>query len=154
MGSLQGLRTAYRAHEPTRRDRGHGLTPKVKTLASPPHRPARWCNGSTADSGSVCHGSNPCRAASPQIHFTAEPPTLTPARGTERGCGRRPSRSVWLRRSTSEPVDALAVGAPHTAALRLPTCVKCIGLFLFSPASPAFCGKGSRWSSLAPCQDL
>src|SRR2546430_9094134 len=24
---------------------------------------ARWCNGSTADSGSVCHGSNPCRAA-------------------------------------------------------------------------------------------
>ena len=21
---------------------------------------ARWCNGSTADSGSVCHGSNPC----------------------------------------------------------------------------------------------
>src|ERR1043165_5537815 len=26
---------------------------------------ARWCNGSTADSGSVCHGSNPCRAATP-----------------------------------------------------------------------------------------
>ena len=26
-------------------------------------RLARWCNGSTADSGSVCHGSNPCRAA-------------------------------------------------------------------------------------------
>ena len=24
---------------------------------------ARWCNGSTADSESVCHGSNPCRAA-------------------------------------------------------------------------------------------
>ena len=27
----------------------------------PPH--ARWCNGSTADFGSACHGSNPCRAA-------------------------------------------------------------------------------------------
>ena len=24
---------------------------------------ASWCNGSTADSGSVCHGSNPCEAA-------------------------------------------------------------------------------------------
>jgi uncharacterized phage-associated protein len=24
---------------------------------------AEWCNGSTADSGSVCHGSNPCSAA-------------------------------------------------------------------------------------------
>src|SRR5580765_557767 len=28
---------------------------------------ARWCNGSTADSGSVCHGSNPCRAANPGV---------------------------------------------------------------------------------------
>ena len=24
---------------------------------------ARWCNGSTKDSGSFCRGSNPCRAA-------------------------------------------------------------------------------------------
>src|SRR5687767_11601226 len=24
---------------------------------------ARWCNGSTSDSESLCHGSNPCRAA-------------------------------------------------------------------------------------------
>src|SRR6185503_9809357 len=28
-----------------------------------------WCNGSTADSGSVCHGSNPCRAANPGFWF-------------------------------------------------------------------------------------
>ena len=24
---------------------------------------ASWCNGSTSDSGSLCHGSNPCEAA-------------------------------------------------------------------------------------------
>ena len=28
---------------------------------------AGWCNGSTADSGSVCHGSNPCRAANSRV---------------------------------------------------------------------------------------
>ena len=25
-------------------------------------RIASWCNGSTSDSGSLCHGSNPCEA--------------------------------------------------------------------------------------------
>gem|GEM_PF-3082861 len=30
---------------------------------------ASWCNGSTADSGSVCHGSNPCEAAN-QARFS------------------------------------------------------------------------------------
>src|SRR5664279_4722958 len=39
------------------------VTPGGKTLGLWPRRLARWCNGSTADSGSVCHGSNPCRAA-------------------------------------------------------------------------------------------
>src|SRR5688572_13566027 len=33
-------------------------------IPSRPLRIARWCNGSTADSESVCHGSNPCRATS------------------------------------------------------------------------------------------
>src|SRR5437867_1409797 len=41
----------------------NGLTLLAKNLSLLPHRIARWCNGSTADSGSVCHGSNPCRAA-------------------------------------------------------------------------------------------
>src|SRR6185503_1734013 len=40
------------------------LTLNTVSLVWPTHRTARWCNGSTADSGSVCHGSNPCRAAS------------------------------------------------------------------------------------------
>src|SRR4030095_15018670 len=40
-----------------------GLTAYGKPLAYSTRRLARWCNGSTADSGSVCHGSNPCRAA-------------------------------------------------------------------------------------------
>src|SRR5262245_38997879 len=40
-----------------------GLTGWGKRLAFQTLRLARWCNGSTADSGSVCHGSNPCRAA-------------------------------------------------------------------------------------------
>ena len=39
------------------------LTPGWKSLRLSARRLARWCNGSTADSGSVCHGSNPCRAA-------------------------------------------------------------------------------------------
>src|SRR6478672_11670720 len=38
------------------------LTVGAKTLPWKP-RIARWCNGSTTDSESVCHGSNPCRAA-------------------------------------------------------------------------------------------
>src|SRR6476620_3876127 len=38
------------------------LTPPSQYLSCY-KRFARWCNGSTADSGSVCHGSNPCRAA-------------------------------------------------------------------------------------------
>ena len=44
---------------------GHinSLTLSGKSLRFSPLRLARWCNGSTADSGSVCHGSNPCRAA-------------------------------------------------------------------------------------------
>src|SRR5512140_4045660 len=42
-----------------------GLTGVRNPLAYQTRRLARWCNGSTADSGSVCHGSNPCRAATP-----------------------------------------------------------------------------------------
>src|SRR5437868_11863914 len=34
-------------------------------------RPARWCNGSTADSESVCRGSNPRRAANFSLAFRA-----------------------------------------------------------------------------------
>src|SRR5262245_57669796 len=30
---------------------------------------ARWCNGSTSDSESLCHGSNPCRAANFHLRF-------------------------------------------------------------------------------------
>src|SRR6266478_8537466 len=37
---------------------------------------ARWCNGSTADSGSVCHGSNPCRAANLRIQNPRRSPAL------------------------------------------------------------------------------
>ncbi len=43
-----------------------GLTGRAKRLGCQTRRLARWCNGSTADSGSVCHGSNPCRAANSQ----------------------------------------------------------------------------------------
>src|SRR5208337_5440375 len=45
-----------------------GLTGGPETLAYS-RRFARWCNGSTADSGSVCHGSNPCRAANSHLRF-------------------------------------------------------------------------------------
>src|SRR5947208_979779 len=38
------------------------LTHQPNSLTSRRLRTARWCNGSTADSESVCHGSNPCRA--------------------------------------------------------------------------------------------
>src|ERR1039457_4771584 len=39
------------------------LTPWLNVLRFQRLHLARWCNGSTADSESVCHGSNPCRAA-------------------------------------------------------------------------------------------
>src|SRR5437899_1679753 len=46
------------------------LTVRPKSLGLSRHRDARWCNGSTADSESACHGSSPCRAASfPSLAF-------------------------------------------------------------------------------------
>src|SRR5205809_431430 len=45
---------------------------------------------------------------------------LTPARGTERGCGRRPSRSAWQMRKTSEPLHALRlVARPKKSLFKL-----------------------------------
>ncbi len=34
---------------------------------------ARWCNGSTSDSGSLSQGSNPCRANSPILRLSSSP---------------------------------------------------------------------------------
>src|SRR5438034_3571412 len=56
---------------------------------------------------------------------------LTPARGTERGCGRRPSRSAWQMRKTSEPLHALRLVLRTQPRSDRPTCVKCIALILF-----------------------
>src|SRR5213592_3123923 len=53
---------------------------------------------------------------------------LTPARGTERGCGRRPSRSAWQMRKTSEPLHALRLVLRTQPRSDRPTCVKCIAL--------------------------
>src|SRR5678816_1676227 len=39
------------------------LTAPRNSLVYRTLRPARWCNGSTSDSESLCHGSNPCRSA-------------------------------------------------------------------------------------------
>src|SRR5437867_1555837 len=55
---------------------------------------------------------------------------LTPARGTERGCGRRPSRSAWQMRKTSEPLHALRLVLRTQPRSDRPTCVKCIALIL------------------------
>src|SRR5213592_928254 len=53
---------------------------------------------------------------------------LTPARGAERGCGRRPSRSAWQMRKTSEPLHALRLVLRTQPRSDRPTCVKCIAL--------------------------
>src|ERR1039458_1657884 len=45
------------------------LTPWLNVLLFQRLHLARWCNGSTADSGSVCHGSNPCRAPTRHLRF-------------------------------------------------------------------------------------
>src|SRR5882724_538306 len=45
----------------------------MKDLRCYPRRLARWCNGSTADSESVCHGSNPCRATKSFCFVSSHP---------------------------------------------------------------------------------
>ena len=50
----------------TRFQLAHGGPPRlvvVGCLSRACREIASWCNGSTSDSGSLCHGSNPCEAA-------------------------------------------------------------------------------------------
>src|SRR5881396_2453174 len=65
---------------------------------------------------------------------------LTPARGTERGCGRRPSRSAWQMRKTSEPLHALRLVLRTQPRSDRPTCVKCIALILNDQFSLSWLG--------------
>src|ERR1019366_7642530 len=77
------------------------LTPFAERLAWK-QRFARWCNGSTADSGSVCHGSNPCRAANfpQQNEVLAETDTIPAQNAAESESGNmRFPKTVRYRRA-------------------------------------------------------
>src|SRR5882672_4961328 len=62
---------------------------------------ARWCNGSTADSESVCHGSNPCRAATSFV----TPHDLVSPLFRDAFAKRFIAHHYWRRATTGEAFD-------------------------------------------------
>ncbi len=70
-----------RARSPAGKRQGLDFAPKKSTFKRVFNPSARWCNGSTADSGSVCLGSNPSRATifgtpPPQAAFGLRRPSV------------------------------------------------------------------------------